>query len=849
MFEQFKPEHYELNLSVDREKMTFSGHVTIDGNKVGRPAKRLTFHQNGLKIITAEIIKHDKKGDEEILLSRVNTHQSYNEVRLHTEKILYPGRYSVKLEFSGKITRQMDGIYPCFFKVDGEEKMLIATQFESHHARKAFPCIDEPEAKAVFELSLNTPKDESVISNTPMKSKTIKGQLQTTTFEPTPRMSTYLLAFVFGEMHFEEAKTKKGIIVRTWSTIAQPKEDLIYATSEAANILDFLEGYFGIDYPLAKLDQVALPDFDAGAMENWGLITFREVLLLADPKNRSISSEQLISLVISHELSHQWFGNLVTMKWWDDLWLNESFAGLMEHLGPSVLHPEWQQWEHYTIGDIPLITSRDIYSDIQSVGGTKVVDPDLIETLFDPAILYAKGARLLKMLREYIGDEDFVKGLHKYFKAHAFGNATREDLWKALSEASGKDLQSLMLPWLTQPGMPVIHVDQEAENIKLTQERFLLDAPSDKTIWPIPLLADQKIEPAILDTKSVEITSGSKKPVLLNQFASGQFITHYVNPEQREYIAKQIQTTSLPTEARINLLNDMYMLARHGDAPLSDALDVISKCNHEPRDSVWGMVLRIVGAASQLTEGDKATEELIKKFKIKIAFELYNKLGWDDSENDDPNTKQLRHTMLAVMASGEDKAVIEEGLHRYVSVKALDDLPAETRGTILSIAMRHGDKAVVDRLLKEYESSGPDLQADISGALASTKSPEVARHIVSKALGENGFVRQQDVMRWIVMFLRNYHTRMVAWEFLNKEWSWMEATLSSGKSFDYLPTYCAGVVTTKEWAERYKKFFIPKKKIKILEKNINLGIADVDARVAWRDRDEAGLVDWFKQNA
>ncbi len=847
LYEQFQPDHYELLLHPDAESLNFTGRVTIHGKKTGRPSQRITLHQKGLKVTKTTVTRHDKKSDQEIIVSRINNQNSMYEVRLHTDEQLYAGMYTISLEFEGKITPSMSGMYASRFTDEGNEKVIMATQFESHHAREAFPCIDEPEAKATFDLSVVAPKHHTVLSNTPQKEqKTLSDTFVTHTFETTPRMSTYLLAFVSGELHSYDTKTKSGIEVRSWSSVAQPKSHLEYSAKEAAAVLDFFADYFGVPYPLKKLDQMALPDFDSAAMENWGLVTYREMALLVDPKNRSISSEQFISLVISHELSHQWFGNLVTMKWWDDLWLNESFAGLMEHVAPAVLHPDWQQWELYAQSDIALITSRDSYRDIQSVA-VEVTDPDLIPTLFDPAIVYAKGARLLKMLREYIGEETFLAGLKAYFTEHAYSNATRDDLWKALSQASGKDIGAFMTPWLTQSGMPVVHVTQKASDLTLTQERFLLDGPADNTLWPVPLLADQTTKPEIFSTKTQEIKLGSDQYVLINQLASGQYLTHYSEPKHRDYIAKCLEKASIATEARINLLNDMYMLARHGDSSLTESLDMIQKMDYEPRDAVWGLLLRVLSGASQLTEGHKTSEENLKILRANLAQHWYKKLGWDNAPDDEPNTEQLRHTMIALMIASEDKKAIEQALELYQSNKKFDDIPAEIRNTILAAAVRHGQSKVIDQLIVAYQTASAEIQHDITGALASTKNPKVAQRVIHEALGPKGFVRPQDLMRWLALFLRNHHVRSVMWEFMVTEWKWLAKTLQDSKSFDYLPTYAASIVSTPEWQEKYQALFKPLLKDKTLERNIRIGLADIEARVAWRIRDEEAIKQWLAE--
>ncbi len=836
----FKPEHYQLDITPDREAQTFTGWVVILGTKVGRPSKRLTFHQKGLTIGNAKIVSFSKTGEQQVEIDRVNLQNSYDELRLHSTEMMYPGRYAVTIEFSGKITDDMDGVYPCNFTDGDVAKKLIATQFESHHARKAFPCIDEPEAKATFQLSLVTPsgKNEVVLSNTPAEKTEEAGEDSIrTTFQTTPIMSTYLLAFVYGEMHYAEAKTKDGTQVKSWANVGRPKEQLEYSANEAAKLLDFYAKYYDTPYPLPKLDQVALPDFDAGAMENWGLVTYREIALLTDPKNRSISQEQYVSLVVAHELAHQWFGNLVTMKWWDDLWLNESFAALMEHLSLDVVHPDWNQWEMYTASDIPSITSRDIYKDIQPVG-VKIDDVALLETAFDPGIVYAKGARLLKMLREYIGDKDFATALKSYFTKLAYSNSSREDLWEAMGDATDKDIHALMTPWLVKPGMPVLKVEQDGDTLHISQKRFALDVDDNESLWPVPLLANVELDRDVLEKRSETFKTPKDTHVVINQFGSGNYITQYATESHRIFIAKQIEAGKIATEARINILNDMLLLARRGDSSLTDALELVVHMGDEDRDNVWGLMARALANASQLTEGDDGTSTVLRKIRRDLASNWHKKLGWDDKPEDDVNTKQLRHTALAFMLGGEDESAMAEARKRYSAAKTLDDIDAESRATILASVVRHGSEADAMKLLDQYESAMPDVQLDICTALSSTKDPKVATAILTKAIGPKGIVRAQDVLRWLVMFLRNYYIREASWGFLKTNFTWIDKVLSPGKAYDYLPTYCASIASDETWQKKYKELFDPLKKRVELKKNILIGEADIVARIEWRERDQ-----------
>lgn len=845
LIKQFKPQQYNLQLSINHTQLTFSGTVTIIGNKVGPPSKRLTFHQNGLRITDATIQAKTKKNESKTKPSRIYHHKKLNEVRLHSDTTLYPGHYTISISFSGKISQTMLGIYPSRFKHNKKEEIIIATQFESHHAREAFPCIDEPEAKATFNLTLETDQKLTTLSNTPIIQQHQKNDRLITSFEETPKMSTYLLAFVIGKLHSVSTKNQNGVTVTSWAAINRPKKELKYSVQEAAAMLDFYNDYFQVPYPLKKYDQVALPDFDSGAMENWGLITYRETALLDDPDNSSITNKQFVSLVIAHELSHQWFGNLVTMRWWDDLWLNESFASIMEYIALDAMHPDWHVWEQYVSSDVLTTANRDIYKDIQPVG-VRVTDPDLIHTLFDPGIVYAKGGRLLKMIKEYIGEEAFKRGLKEYFTKHAYNNTTREDLWHALETASNKDISKILTPWITQPGMPKLSINKVDGETIISQERFMLDSPPDQTLWPIPLLKQQSSSTELLTQKQQRIKSVTQDVSIYNPTASGHFITQYVTDIQQKAVAKAIIDRTIPAESRINTINDMLLLARHGDQSLVDVLKIVTKCSKEPRDNVWSLIGRALGYAAQLTEGDETTEDLIRQTKNQLMKDWYLKLGWEDKTTDDPNTKQLRHTAVAYMLASKDDAALNYAQERIDKTKYISELPAELRPSILSAIMRHRyQDSLRNELLRQYEHAAPDIQADIVAGLGSVTQPKQAEYIISHSLDKD-IVRAQDMVRWIVIFLRNYHIRETMWQWVDSNWHTIERKLGDSKSLDYVPIYMAAVVSTPKGKERFKTLFDPKKDDKSLQRNISIGQADIDARIAWRERDEHKIKDFFK---
>ncbi len=895
LFEEIRPSHYDLRFELNIDKLAFSGTVKIKFNKTGRPSKRVTFHQKDLNIKTAKLTNLSK--NQEVKLARINSQKSLDELRLHSDEMIYPGEYEAEISFNAKITKPMHGLYPCYFKVpvtaqlthsdgvqgDGEQRsesyqaydervaepstqqsaessdgvsgsagkqdvamrdaVMLATQFESHYAREVFPCVDEPEAKATFKLELDTPSGLTVLSNTPSEKQEKTGNRLVTSFEETPIMSTYLLSFVAGELHNISAKTKDGTVINTWATVAQPKKFMEYANAEAVKTLEFFTEYFQTPYPLSKCDQVALPDFEVGAMENWGLITYREVALLTDPDNRSLSSEQYISMIIAHELSHQWFGNLVTMKWWDDLWLNESFASFVEHIALNALHPDWHWWEHYVISDVLACANRDIYKDVQPVG-TGVRHPDEIITLFDPAIVYAKGGRLLKMMREFIGEEAFRSGVKEYFAKNAYKNAERGDLWEALSASSKSDVSSLMTPWIERAGMPVLSVAKEGGKIKLSQERFLLDGEDEEPIWPIALLADKKLPVKLFDKKSVEIES--KEPVLFNTHGSGHYLVDYNDKATREKLAKAIAQQSIPTEGRIIRLNDIILLAKADRSSLSEALDIVKKCQAEPREAVWSMMSRVIGLAKMLVEGDKQAEENIRKFQRGLAKPTLARLGWEKKPDEDPNDTLLRQTIISVSLAGEDKETIDKLLELYKSVKDLADLPAELRTTILAAVVRFGDVKEVDKLLNIYEkTNNADLKSSICGGVTEVRDEAVGKKIIKSSIGDGGFVRPQDIFRWFAYLMRNQYTRHLAWSWLTADWDRISEVFGGSKTLDYMPVYSAAPLSTAAWEKKYKEFFTPMLSNLALERNIKIGFSEIGARIEWRKREEPKLKKYF----
>ena len=824
LLDTFTPNHYNLTLDLTRaEEKEFSGTVIISGDST---SESISLHSKGLTIQSATI--DNQPADVSF--------GEFDELKL-SQPNLKNGNHTIHINFSGTITDAMHGLYPCYFTHDGVKKQLFATQFESHHAREVFPCVDEPAAKAEYDLTLVTQTGITVLGNMPVKHEEENSNSLTTTFEKTPRMSSYLLAFVIGELHKKSALTKSGVEVNVWATPAQNENTLDFALDIATRSIDFYDEYFGVKYPLPKSDHVALPDFSSGAMENWGLITYRESCLLADPELTPESSRRFIATVIAHELSHQWFGNLVTMQWWNDLWLNESFANMMEYVAIDALHPDWHMWEDFATNEVTAALRRDSLDGVQSVQAD-VNHPDEISTLFDPAIVYAKGGRLLVMVRKLIGEEAFRAGLKSYFEKFAYKNTVGNDLWQELESASGQPIVNLMNAWISQPGLPVISVSNSHNTVILSQERFFIGEhqPSD-ALWPIPLFANQPLDVKILNQK--EATISIEKPLQLNCGLSAHFVTKY-DESTREYLLKNI--TELPTLDKICILQDATILARAGFENSASLLPLALSLKTETNEKVFGMAAGALTELRKFVDDNDAARDSLKRISGEFARATFEELGWDEKDGESDDDRERRTTALSLMMYSEDKEVLNEAKTRFDNNK-LEDLPTEIRALIISANVRHFETPeMIENLFAAYKNTpSNDLQNDIAIGLTSTKNPETAEKILAN-IKDSNIIRPQDASRWFVYLIRTRESRQIAWNWLKENWAWVEDTFGEDKSYDDFIRYAATALLTTNELNDFRQFFEPMENIPALARTIKLGITEISARVELIERDKADVL-------
>lgn len=824
LLDTFIPNHYNLTLDLTHaEEKEFSGTVIISGDST---SESISLHSKGLTIQSATI--DNQPADVSF--------GEFDELRL-SQPNLENGNHTIHINFSGTITDAMHGLYTCYFTHDGVKKQLFATQFESHHAREVFPCVDEPAAKAEYDLTLITRPGITVLGNMPVKYEEENDNSLTTTFEKTPRMSSYLLAFVIGELHKKTARTKSGVEVNVWATPAQNENTLDFALDIATRSIDFYDEYFDVKYPLPKSDHVALPDFSSGAMENWGLITYRESCLLADPELTPESSRRFIATVIAHELSHQWFGNLVTMQWWNDLWLNESFANMMEYVAIDALQPDWHMWEDFATNEVTAALRRDSLDGVQSVQAD-VNHPDEISTLFDPAIVYAKGGRLLVMVRKLIGEEAFRAGLKSYFEKFAYKNTVGNDLWQELESASGQPIVNLMNAWISQPGLPVVSVSSSHDAATLSQERFFIGEhqPSD-ALWPIPLFANQPLDVKILNQK--ETTVSIEKPLQLNCGLSAHFITKY-DESTREYLLKNI--TELPTLDKICILQDATILARAGFENSASLLPLALSLKTETNEKVFGMAAGALTELRKFVDDNDAARDSLKRISGEFARATFEELGWDEKAGESDDDRERRTTALSLMIYSEDKEVLNEAKTRFDNNK-LEYLPTEIRALIISTNVRHFETPeMIENLFAAYKNTpSNDLQNDIAIGLTSTKNPETAEKILANIKNSN-IIRPQDASRWFVYLIRTRESRQIAWNWLKENWAWVKEKFGDDKSYDDFIRYAGTALITTDELNDFQQFFEPMMNIPALTRTIKLGITEISARVELIERDKTDVL-------
>ena len=642
-----RPVKYAIKLQPDFEQFTFSGEerITID---ITETVTEIVLNAKDLQVETATL----SMDGATIAAKHIRHDNSQETLTLEFGQIILPCPATLRLTFTGELNDKLHGFYRSEYTgPDGQQRHLAATQFEATDARRAFPCWDEPAHKARFEVTLVIPSDLMALSNTPVVDEAEAGPgLKTLRFAETPLMSTYLLAFVIGDLTSIESQyagAGRTTKVAVWTT--RGKEDQgRFALDTSVKLLSFFNDYFGIPYPLEKLDHIAIPDFAAGAMENWGAITYRETALLVDPENSSAGTRQRVAEVVAHEMAHMWFGDLVTMQWWDDLWLNESFASWMGTKAVDWLFPDWQMWTQFVNMDTNRALSLDGLKNSHPIE-QEVKNPAEVNQLFD-AISYSKGASVIRMLEQFLGPESFQRGLQGYLSAHQYRNARTEDLWSALESASGEPVTSIMDSWTKQMGYPVLQVETTGvpgrRELILSQQRFVYDrllddSGTDAEVWRVPVRVTHgggEATSLLMDGRQVrlplrisdEAEGAAASWFKVNPDQTGFFRVNY-QPEDWDKLVPAIQSLELSASDRLGIQNDAYSLSRAGMLPVTRFLAMARSYSNETDASVWGDLSSNLRDVDVLL-ADERTREVYQSFASfarSIFRPAVERAGWE----------------------------------------------------------------------------------------------------------------------------------------------------------------------------------------------------------------------------
>jgi aminopeptidase N len=728
------PQDYALHIVPDFEKFSFTGSETIR-IQVRQPSMRIMLNALDLEVQSATLgAEHSARKTLKPVLDANRQTLSFE-----LDAPLAPGSYELQIEYSGRINPQPQGLYYDRYPTAQGQKVLIGTQMEPTDARRMLPCWDEPAFRASFQLSVDLPAQLSAYSNMPAEQvEQIDGQHRRIRFGRTPKMASYLIVLVAGELERLESEqdgVKLGIV-----TTENKRASAQYALNLTRDLLHYYNDYFGIRYPLPKLDQIAVPGGFGGAMENWGGIVYNETTLLYDPEKSSEHTKRLVYDVVAHEMAHQWFGDLVTMAWWDNLWLNEGFASWMGTKAADHFNPDWQVWLHANSEreSAMSLDARKTTHPIQQPVDTESQANDAFDS-----ITYLKGQSFLRMLETWLGADVFRAGIRSYMAAHQYSSTTTANLWSALEQASGKPVRRIAQAWTEQPGFPLVRIEASCKSgtrrIRLSQEQFRVDEPGvSERLWPVPLLLGAAepgahTEAALLDGRSLELRRPRcDETLLLDPDAVGYYRVEYAPALFKPLAARLPQ---LQPGARLKLLSDSWALAGVGRLALADYLHLLAQLGAEPERAVWDEVGARLDKLDTLAQREPVRPAL-QAYAVKLLRPTFDALGWEPKPGESDETRALRAALIAGLGKFGDRAVIAEAQARF---KRFLDEPASLlpslADAVSATAGRYADTATYQALRSLLRGAlSTEEKRRYLGALCGALDPKLAQQTLDLGL-------------------------------------------------------------------------------------------------------------------
>ncbi|XP_074993395.1 endoplasmic reticulum aminopeptidase 1 [Calonectris borealis] len=880
------PLRYHLLIHPNLTTLTLAGTAAIEV-AVSRQTSAVVLHSKRLHITRAAVEAGSARSAQE---ARVLEHQPLEQVALLTAEPLRAGHsYTLVVQYLANLSESFHGFYKSTYRTrEGELRVLAATQFEPTAARMAFPCFDEPAFKATFSIKIRREPKHLALSNMPIvKSVNITPWLVEDHFDTTVKMSTYLVAFIVSDFKSISKMTRHGVKISVY-TVPDKINQADYALDAAVKLLDFYEDYFRIPYPLPKQDLAAIPDFQSGAMENWGLTTYRESALLYDPEKSSASSKLWITMIIAHELAHQWFGNLVTMEWWNDLWLNEGFAKFMEFVSVSVTHPELRV-EDYFLRRCFDAMAVDALNSSHPIS-TPVEDPAQILEMFDN-VSYEKGSCILNMLRDYLTADVFKAGLVQYLQKYSYQNTKNEDLWNSMTnicptvgsdnnELQGSgfcrssqqsfsnahwtqgetlDVKAMMDTWTLQKGFPLVTVTVRGKNVHLQQERYLKggDSPSSTGyLWHIPLTyitsKSDTVQRFLMTTKADGIILPEEVEwVKFNVDMNGYYIVHYEDDGWDRLINLLKENhTAISSNDRASLINNIFQLVRIKKLSVSKAFDLTLYLKHERQimPVLQGMTELIRIYRLMERRDMDGTEKQLKEYIINLFKDLIDKQSWSDEGS--VSERLLRHSLLLFACMHKYQPCVDKAKGYFTEWQKSNgtlSLPADVKTAVYAVGAQTSQGW--DFLLRKYRLPSFNVERqNIELALSLSRSKDKLQWLMDQGL-RGDIIRTQDLPHIIVFVAKNPSGYYLAWIFLQENWEKVVEKFELGSnSIADIVTGVTSWYSTRSQLAQVKEFFRSLEEKSTALRCVQQAIETIEDNIQWMDRNLEEVKTWLQNN-
>nr|XP_012629235.1 endoplasmic reticulum aminopeptidase 1 isoform X1 [Microcebus murinus] len=877
------PVHYDLMIHANLTTLTFWGTTEVEIT-ASQPTSAIILHSHHLQISKATL----RKGAGERPLEeplRVLEHRAHEQIALLAPEPLRVGLpYTVVIHYAGNLSENFHGFYKSTYRTEGGEvRVLASTQFEPTAARMAFPCFDEPAFKASFSIKIRREPRHLAISNMPLvKSVTIAEGLIEDHFDVTVKMSTYLVAFIISDFQSVSKVTKSGVKVSVYA-VPDKINQADYALGAAVTLLEFYEDYFGIPYPLPKQDLAAIPDFQSGAMENWGLTTYRESALLFDAEKSSASSKLGITMIVSHELAHQWFGNLVTMEWWNDLWLNEGFAKFMEFVSVSVTHPELKVGDYF-LGKCFNAMELDALNSSHPVS-TPVENPAQIREMFDD-VSYEKGACILNMLRDYLSADVFKSGIVQYLQKYSYKNTKNEDLWNSMASIcptddtqgmdgfcpgsqhssssshwrqEGLDVKTMMNTWTLQKGFPLITVTVRGRNVHMRQEHYMKgsdDAPEKGTgyLWHVPLTfitsKSDKVHRFLLKTKTdVLILPEEVEWIKFNVGMNGYYIVHYEDDGWDSLTGLLKGThTAISSNDRASLINNAFQLVSIGKLSIEKALDLTLYLKRETEIMPVFQGLDELIPMYKLMEKREMNEveTQFKAFLIRLLKDLIDRQSWTDEGSVSERMLRSQLLLLACVRKYQPCVQRAEGYFReWKESNGSSSLPNDVTMAVFAVGAQNPEGW--DFLYSKYQSSLSSTEKEqIEFALCTSQDKDKLQWLLDQSF-KGDIIKTQEFPDILRLIGRNPVGYQLAWQFLRENWNKLVEKFELGSpSIAYMVMGTTNQFSTRTRLEEVKGFFSSLKENGSQLRCVQQTIETIEENIRWMDKNFDKIRVWLQ---